>query len=114
MKIFGHERHRNTDPWADAPACAVELGAIGIVIIANQEAIMAALDDLKSAVADLSAQMTANNAAIDGLLGKVTAPGASDADIEAAVTDIRKLIDANKTELAKVAPPAPPAAPAAP
>lgn len=62
---------------------------------------MAAIDDLKSAVTDLAAQMTANNAAIEALLAKITAPGATDADIEAAVTQIRTLITDNKAEVDK-------------
>lgn len=111
MKIFGREHHQNTNPWADAPAWAVELGVIGIIIVDNQERLMSALTDLQSAIADLQTQLAANNAAIDGLLSTITAPGTSDADVEAAVTQIRTIIDANKAELAKVTPPAAPATP---
>ena len=86
-------------------------------IIANHEIIMSALDDLKSALADLSTQLAANNAEIDLLLTKITATGTSDADVEAAVASIRDLTAANKAETDKLAalnsptPPAP--APAA-
>lgn len=62
---------------------------------------MSALDDLKGTVSDLAAQLDANTAEIEDLLTKITAPGTSDADVEAAVTQIRTLIDANKAEVAK-------------
>jgi chromosome segregation ATPase len=74
-------------------------------IIANQksntEKIMSALSDLQSALADLGTALTTNNAEIETLLGKITAPGTSDADIEAAVTSIRGLISTNAAEVAK-------------
>ena len=76
------------------------------LIIRNQESIMSALTDLQSAIADLATEMTANNAAIDGLLTKITTPGTADADIQAAVAQIRSLTQANKDELAKITPPA--------
>ena len=85
-------------------------------ILANQEIIMSALDDLKSALADLSTQLAANNAEIDTLLTKIAATGTSDADVEAAVASIRDLTAANKAEVDKAvaattpAPPAPAAA----
>lgn len=69
--------------------------AVGLLktIIANQKAntekIMSALSDLQAALADLGTALTANNAEIDLLLTKITSPGTSDADIEAAVTSIR-------------------------
>lgn len=62
---------------------------------------MTALTDLQSAIADLSTALTANNAEIEVLLTKITAPGTSDADVEAAVTAIRGLITTNAAEVAK-------------
>ena len=83
-------------------------------ILANQEIIMSALDDLKSALADLSTQLAANNAEIDTLLTKITATGTSDADVEAAVASIRDLTAANKAEVDKaVAATTPPTSPPA-
>lgn len=73
-------------------------------IINNQEKIMAALDDLKSAIADLKTQLDTNNADIEALLAKIVAPGTSDADVEQAVADIRALIASNKAETDKLAP----------
>jgi len=106
MKLFAFDHHRRDNPWDEAPAWAIELREISLINLNLQEAIMAASDDLKAAVADLSAQMTVNNTAIDGLLAKITAPGTSDADIQAAVSQIHSLIDGNKAELAKITPPA--------
>lgn len=65
------------------------------------EIIMAALDDLKSAIADLATQLSDNNAEIEALLAKISTPGTSDADIAAAVSSIRDLITANKAEVDK-------------
>ena len=70
-------------------------------VIANQEKIMTALSDLQSAIADLSTALTANNAEIETLLTKIVATGTSDADVEAAVTQIRALIASNASEVAK-------------
>ena len=68
---------------------------------------MSALTDLQSAIADLSAALTANNAEIDTLLTKITATGTSDADVEAAVTQIRALIATNAAEVTKATTAAP-------
>lgn len=62
---------------------------------------MSAAEDLKSAIADLATELAENNAEIEALLGKITAPGTSDADVQAAVVQIRQLIADNKTEVDK-------------
>lgn len=101
MRIFGHGRHGRENPWEGAPPWAIELGAIGLIIIENQETTMATLDDLKSALADLTTSVAANNAEIETLLTKITAPGTSDADVESAVSQIRSLIATNTAEVTK-------------
>ena len=68
---------------------------------------MAAIDDLKAAIADLATQLAANNTEIDLLLTKITTPGTSDADIAAAVQSIHDLTAANKAEVDKAAAAAP-------
>ena len=68
---------------------------------------MAAIDDLKAAIADLATQLAANNTEIDLLLTKITTPGTSDADIAAAVQSIRDLTAATKAEVDKAAAAAP-------
>lgn len=62
---------------------------------------MAAVDDLKSAIADLATELADNNAEIEALLTKITTPGTSDADVAAAVASIRDLIASNKAEVDK-------------
>ena len=62
---------------------------------------MAAIDDLKAALADLATELASNNAEIETLLTKITAPQTTDADVAAAVAQIRSLISDNKTEVAK-------------
>lgn len=71
-------------------------------ILETQEKLMAAVDDLKLAIADLTTQLNTNNAAIEVLLTKIVATGTSDADVEAAVSQIRDLIASNTAEVAKV------------
>jgi chromosome segregation ATPase len=70
-------------------------------ITATMEKMMSALTDLKAALDDLANQLVVNNAEIETLLTKITTPGTSDADVEAAVTQIRSLIADNATEVAK-------------
>lgn len=71
------------------------------LIIRNQETTMAAVDDLKAAIADLTTELADNNAEIEKLLTKITATGTSDADVAAAVASIRGLLADNKTEVDK-------------
>jgi chromosome segregation ATPase len=68
---------------------------------ATMEKMMSALTDLKAALDDLATQLVVNNAEIETLLTKITTPGTSDADVEAAVTQIRSLITDNAAEVAK-------------
>jgi hypothetical protein len=100
MKLFGHHHHHHygDQHGSEVPPWAAELKDL---IISNQEAIMAALDELKAAIADLATELNDNNAEIEVLLGKITAPGVSDADIAAAVQSIRDLTTANKAEVDK-------------
>ena len=68
---------------------------------------MAAIDDLKAAIADLGTQIDTNNAEIETLLTKIGTPGTSDADIATAVQSIRDIIAKNKAEVDKAAAAAP-------
>lgn len=61
------------------------------------------MSDLNDAVADLTTSTATVNAKIDDLLTKITAPSTSDADVKAAVAQIRTLIQQNTDEMAKVA-----------
>lgn len=86
-------------PWTNE--LTRELGHIRRAIAQTKELIMAAIDDLKAAIADLASALADNNAEIEALLGKITTPGTSDADIAGAVASIRSLIADNKTEVDK-------------
>lgn len=63
---------------------------------------MSALTDLQGAITDLGTAVTAATAAIDKLLATIVAPGTSDADVEAAVAQIKTLTAGINTEVAKV------------
>lgn len=105
--------HHDCDPFAGAHPSIAELYALGLATHTLMETIMPAIDDLKSAVADLATQLSANNAEIESLLTVITTPGTSEADIAAAAQSIRDLTAANKAEVDKAhAAVAPPAAPA--
>lgn len=88
-----------SDPFD--PAGIAELHSKLDSIIKTQEALVAAADDLKAAIADLTTELTTNNAEIETLLTKITATGTSDADVAAAVAQIRSLITDNTAEVAK-------------
>jgi hypothetical protein len=60
------------------------------------EIIMAASDALKQAMADLQAQLQENNAEIDVLMLKAGTP---DADVQAAIDQIRQIIADNKAKV---------------
>ena len=81
MKLFGLHIHNDDDPWHrdKAPAWAIEL-------FLQQEMTMAAIDDLNTAIGNLTT-------AVQALIDKVgaTPAGTPDAPIEAAVTAINDL-----------------------
>lgn len=93
MSLFDHsDRHR-----------LVTIERSLLVILETQERTMAGLADLQAAVAELTTQLSANNAAIDALAAKL-AGATSDADLEAIAAQIKTLIAANQAEVAKITP----------
>jgi len=75
----------------------------------KEDKIMSALTDLQAVVSDLAdavtaltASVTSGVAEIETLLGKITASGTSDADVEAAVAQVRTIIDGIKSQAAAV------------
>lgn len=69
------------------------------LVLKNQGKIMAAIDDLKTAVAALKVSVSNELAAV---IAKLSAPNANDADIQAAVADLNTLkanLDSETTTL---------------
>lgn len=105
-RFFTPEHHRKkVSPWVGAPMWAIELGAMLFTMLDLQkqleEQVMAAIDDLKSALADLATSINNSNAEIEALLTKIATPGTSDADIQAAVQQIRDLTGSINAEVDK-------------
>lgn len=95
MRLEIHHFHHPDEATAER-LCEIER-MLGIIL----EKIMSANDDLKSAIADLASQLNDNHDEIEALLTKITTPGTSDTDVQAAVTQIRSLIVDNKAEVDK-------------
>jgi predicted nucleic acid-binding Zn-ribbon protein len=70
-------------------------------IINQQEKIMAAIDDLNQAVTDLGTAVTAGNAQIESELQTILNGGSTDAQIEAAVANIRTILTSQNDEVTK-------------
>lgn len=70
-------------------------------LFVQEKEIMSALDDLKASIADLTTIITDAVSEIETLLGKITTPGTSDADVQAAVSQIQAITGSIKTEVAK-------------
>jgi len=62
---------------------------------------MSALTDLQDSLAALATTVSSTTSEIETLLGKITAPGTSDADIEAAVAQIKSLTQTLNDEVTK-------------
>jgi hypothetical protein len=101
MRLFGHDHHHNDDPLAGASPVEVECFFMLAYIIENQERMEKIMSDLTDAVDALDAALTKNNAEIETLLTKITAPATTDAEVAAAVARIRTLTAANTDEVAK-------------
>jgi altronate dehydratase len=117
MRIFGHSHHQNTDPWADAPAYAVEIGAIGITILETVEKIMATLDQVLQDVTDESTQIDGLSTLIAGLKQQVS-DALSGANLppatQAKVDQIFAAAESNKSKIATALNTGTPQAPAQP
>lgn len=67
----------------------------------KEDHIMSALTDLKDAISALGDSVTSAVAEIEALLAKIVAPGTSDADVAAAVAQIKTLTQSISDEVAK-------------
>jgi hypothetical protein len=98
VQLFGHAFHKDDQPWYNAPAWAIELREMGLIIIGNQETQMAAIDDLNTAVAALQTEVGTIGTDMDAQLAALTAalPPSNDPAILAATTSIQASINALK------------------
>src|SRR5450631_765455 len=96
MKLFAHEQHHNDNPWSEAPHWTVELGAMMVLLIANQEKLMSAMDDLATSVAAEDTVIDSAVALINGFSAQLTAAGTDPAKLTALKADV----DAKKATLA--------------
>lgn len=117
MRVYGQRYHNCETPWADAPAWAVELGAINILIITKLEAIMAAIDDLAAAVAAEDTTIDSAVVLLNGIPALIAAAGTDPAklaslqsDITAKTATLAAAVLANTPTPAASAPPVTPAA----
>ena len=104
MKTYAHERHRNPAPWQGAPAWALEIGTALDIVLIQQEAIMAELDDTKAAlnaVKDTNGKLIAE---IERLISKITGaapPVATAADLTALTAEANQIVSDGNAELTK-------------
>lgn len=97
---------------ANIPACISEILRVVHKILQNQESEVAAIDDLRSAVADLQAEDGLIIQGLDDLAAKVAAGGTvTEADIQAVkdnvAAEVTRLQQALSTDDPSVVPPAP-------
>ena len=103
MRIFAKDLHKTDTPWDHAPLYGFELYAITVLTLTKVEAMMAAIDDLKSSIDNLQTQAAALNGKVDHLLANPpTVTGTSDADIAAQVSRINDTAASLQAEAGKL------------
>lgn len=81
----GQRRHDN--PWKEAPDYAIEIGIGLSVIIQNQEKIMSAIDDLKTAIAAMITEATGDVASLVTQINTTSNQDPAIVDLTKQVTD---------------------------
>jgi ABC-type transporter Mla subunit MlaD len=89
---------------AELQLMRVELGHLATQLSTTEHTLMSALEDLQAAVARLAASTSAEIKAVSDKLASLGG-SASDADVEAAVTQLNATADALDAEAASLAPP---------
>jgi hypothetical protein len=91
MKLFGFDHHQKHDPWAGAPAWAVEIREMLGTVINFQEFLMSQADDLNNVVTSLATAFSAEHDAvqteIDALLKAIATIPQPDPATSKAITD---------------------------
>jgi hypothetical protein len=88
MKLFAFHHHHNSDPWIDAPAWAAELRFMLGIIIEDQEKLMAAIDDLATAVAAEDTVIDSAVVLLQGIPALIAAAGTNPAALTKLQADI--------------------------
>lgn len=84
-------RHVNTTYHYPGIDVSLEVSRKLDVVIRRMERLMALVDDLKTAITDLTSETTRIASEIDQLITKIGAPGTSDADVQAAIDQVKGL-----------------------
>lgn len=77
--------------YPDLSEVKAEIAKLTDLTIRNQEATMAKIDELKTALDELATSVTESNAEIETQLAVIANPGTSDADVDAAIARIREV-----------------------
>ena len=94
MELFARHHHKFDDPWQDAKPHELELRGMLLKILRNQEALMAALDDLTAQVAANKVTIESAIVLINGIAARITAAGTDPVALKA-LTDNLKAEDDN-------------------
>lgn len=104
LKLFAHHHHGNDRPWDEAPHWALELAAIGLAILANQEKLMATIDQVLADVTDESTRLDSISTLIDGLktqLADALAGTTLSPAVQSKVDAVFAAAEANKAKIDK-------------
>jgi hypothetical protein len=107
MHLFGHDHHHHDNPMDGAGPAIVELYHMLAHIIHNQEIIMAAIDDLATAVAAEDTVIDSAITLLQGLSAALAAAGTDPAKLAALQTDITAKTQALADAVAANTPAAP-------
>src|ERR1035437_643381 len=115
MRLFGHEYHHHDNPMDGASPAVVELYHMLAHIIATQEKIMAAIDDLAAAVAAEDTVIDGAVTLLNGIPALIAAAGTDPTKLAQLQTDITaKTTTLAAAVLAGTPTPAPTAVPVTP
>lgn len=111
LLVFGYRYHQNQSPWAEAPAWAIELREMLVLILKQETKIMSAFDDLAADVAAEDTVIDGAVALINGFAGQLAAAGTDPAKLAALSADIKTKTSALAAAVLANTPAAPSSAP---
>ena len=98
---YAEHKHRNPAPWQGAPAWALEIAETLAILMVQQEANMAALDDLKTAdaaIVDLVNKLVAEVQRLDAKIS-ATPAGTPDSELAPVASDLQNAVAAGTAAL---------------